>query len=195
MPQKIGRNAPCPCGSGKKYKKCCLAEDEASKQGSAAEHPTAGGGVARALSWLSERYHVESIEALEQDYYGALSEDARQAIEELPDDLYEMQRINAFEWLIAEGTLAPDNEDERAEPIRFVDLVLWENGPLLDVEDREYLSRLGEVPLKLCGSARGKSSSSPGSPVVFCGSLHGRVDWVCGSTREVDFSGFVAEPP
>ena len=20
---KIGRNAPCPCGSGKKYKKCC----------------------------------------------------------------------------------------------------------------------------------------------------------------------------
>ena len=22
--EKIGRNAPCPCGSGKKYKKCCL---------------------------------------------------------------------------------------------------------------------------------------------------------------------------
>ncbi|RUM87312.1 MAG: hypothetical protein DSZ24_06470, partial [Thermodesulfatator sp.] len=21
--QKIGRNDPCPCGSGKKYKKCC----------------------------------------------------------------------------------------------------------------------------------------------------------------------------
>ncbi len=21
--QKIGRNAPCPCGSGRKYKKCC----------------------------------------------------------------------------------------------------------------------------------------------------------------------------
>ena len=26
---KIGRNDPCPCGSGKKYKKCCLANDEA----------------------------------------------------------------------------------------------------------------------------------------------------------------------
>ena len=24
---KIGRNAPCPCGSGKKYKKCCLGKD------------------------------------------------------------------------------------------------------------------------------------------------------------------------
>jgi len=21
---KLGRNDPCPCGSGKKYKKCCL---------------------------------------------------------------------------------------------------------------------------------------------------------------------------
>lgn len=24
MNQKIGRNDPCPCGSGKKYKQCCL---------------------------------------------------------------------------------------------------------------------------------------------------------------------------
>jgi uncharacterized protein YecA (UPF0149 family) len=22
-PPKIGRNSPCPCGSGKKYKRCC----------------------------------------------------------------------------------------------------------------------------------------------------------------------------
>lgn len=27
--KKIGRNDPCPCGSGKKYKKCCLDADEA----------------------------------------------------------------------------------------------------------------------------------------------------------------------
>ena len=26
---KIGRNDPCPCNSGKKYKKCCLVSDEA----------------------------------------------------------------------------------------------------------------------------------------------------------------------
>ncbi len=24
MTTKIGRNDPCPCGSGKKYKQCCL---------------------------------------------------------------------------------------------------------------------------------------------------------------------------
>ena len=27
---KVGRNDPCPCGSGKKYKKCCMAKDTAS---------------------------------------------------------------------------------------------------------------------------------------------------------------------
>ncbi|NLJ88290.1 MAG: SEC-C domain-containing protein [Epulopiscium sp.] len=26
-PKKIGRNEPCPCGSGKKYKKCCINKD------------------------------------------------------------------------------------------------------------------------------------------------------------------------
>ena len=24
QPPPVGRNAPCPCGSGRKYKKCCL---------------------------------------------------------------------------------------------------------------------------------------------------------------------------
>ena len=23
-PPRVGRNEPCPCGSGKKFKKCCL---------------------------------------------------------------------------------------------------------------------------------------------------------------------------
>jgi hypothetical protein len=32
---RVGRNEPCPCGSGKKYKKCCLAKDEAARRGGA----------------------------------------------------------------------------------------------------------------------------------------------------------------
>ena len=27
---KVGRNQPCPCGSGKKYKKCCLGKEKVS---------------------------------------------------------------------------------------------------------------------------------------------------------------------
>jgi hypothetical protein len=30
--RKVGRNAPCPCGSGKKYKKCCLSKDDAARK-------------------------------------------------------------------------------------------------------------------------------------------------------------------
>jgi hypothetical protein len=29
---KTGRNDPCPCGSGNKYKKCCLTKDEAAER-------------------------------------------------------------------------------------------------------------------------------------------------------------------
>jgi hypothetical protein len=28
---KVGRNEPCPCGSGKKYKKCCEAKEKHKK--------------------------------------------------------------------------------------------------------------------------------------------------------------------
>lgn len=53
---KIGRNEPCPCGSGKKYKHCCLRRDEeARRRGSGsgagfgpdhgAEAPGGAGGV------------------------------------------------------------------------------------------------------------------------------------------------------
>jgi uncharacterized protein YecA (UPF0149 family) len=31
--RRIGRNAPCPCGSGKKYKKCCLRKQEEQGRG------------------------------------------------------------------------------------------------------------------------------------------------------------------
>ena len=27
--KKVGPNDPCPCGSGKKYKKCCMQKDKA----------------------------------------------------------------------------------------------------------------------------------------------------------------------
>lgn len=33
---KIGRNQPCPCGSGRKYKHCCLAAQQSGENNSAA---------------------------------------------------------------------------------------------------------------------------------------------------------------
>lgn len=36
---QIGRNDPCPCGSGKKYKKCCMSKDEEARRQAAKEAP------------------------------------------------------------------------------------------------------------------------------------------------------------
>jgi len=57
----LGRNEPCRCGSGKKYKKCCLSKDdgearaahaaaEAERQKAAAEQERAEGDSAEAGS-------------------------------------------------------------------------------------------------------------------------------------------------
>lgn len=37
---KVGRNQPCPCGSGKKYKQCCLDADEAARVAALPAQPT-----------------------------------------------------------------------------------------------------------------------------------------------------------
>jgi SEC-C motif len=49
---KVGRNDPCPCGSGKKYKKCCLAKDEAAARQDYAQHATTRREVAGAFDLL-----------------------------------------------------------------------------------------------------------------------------------------------
>ena len=36
---KVGRNDPCPCGSGKKYKKCCLSKAEGASEARRTESP------------------------------------------------------------------------------------------------------------------------------------------------------------
>lgn len=37
LPMKVGRNDPCPCGSGRKYKKCCLGRAKGSGSNNLAE--------------------------------------------------------------------------------------------------------------------------------------------------------------
>lgn len=36
--QRLGRNDPCPCGSGKKYKKCCLDNEHSHHHGEEDHH-------------------------------------------------------------------------------------------------------------------------------------------------------------
>jgi len=53
MKARPGRNDPCPCGSGRKYKQCCLEKDEAetraayAKAAAEAPEPSADASPAR----------------------------------------------------------------------------------------------------------------------------------------------------
>ena len=103
MPTKTSRNAPCPCGSGKKYKKCCLAKDEAAEASVAVSE----GAVARALGWLRDHYPDEFERAIALDYFDSLTPDQFEELDELPEDLLGMVHLNAFEWVLAEGENRP----------------------------------------------------------------------------------------
>ena len=55
---KPGRNDPCPCGSGKKYKKCCLANEEAAER-----EQLAKAEARRAESAAAHRMHLREVRA------------------------------------------------------------------------------------------------------------------------------------
>lgn len=64
---KVGRNDSCPCGSGKKYKKCCLNKD-AQKQGPIAHNPLT---LMNQLVWSNELYRMVAqrlFSGLRDDY-------------------------------------------------------------------------------------------------------------------------------
>ena len=70
---RAGRNAPCPCGSGRKYKKCHLAADEAehaSRQSSASTHAMDDRLVAR-LAGFARREYGEAWEAFQDVFLDA----------------------------------------------------------------------------------------------------------------------------
>ena len=52
---KVGRNDPCPCGSGLKYKKCCSAKDDAARSAALAAQ-----AAERAARLQAEREQAEA---------------------------------------------------------------------------------------------------------------------------------------
>ena len=143
MPNKTSRNAPCPCGSGKKYKKCCLAKDEAATTSIAVSE----GAITRALGWLREHYPEESERAIAFEYFGSLEQEQFEALDELPEDLEEKVHLNAFEWVLAEGEISPTGDEDDFVPV--MELVLGEGGPLMDAHERRYLQFLATEPIDL----------------------------------------------
>jgi len=84
---KVGRNAPCPCGSGKKYKKCCLLRPDGKTQ--MAEQPMGFTPVYTDLDQLSNSV-VDLIAQRKLDEAEAVS---RKLLEDYPDQIDGLDRL------------------------------------------------------------------------------------------------------
>src|SRR5512139_2156190 len=147
MTAKIGRNDPCPCGSGRKHKHCC-GKPEASPGQSADSHE---GAVQRALGWLAQHHRRATAAALEEAIdaaaMGCFDDDeaaAAAAIERIDDDLWSQLQLNVTEWLLAEGDIEVKGEYQRVS-----EWLLGPRGPLLTAGQRAWLAQLAQRPLCL----------------------------------------------
>ena len=140
MSAKIGRNDPCPCGSGRKYKHCCGGVAPADEP----DHGRHAGAVERALDWLASGHRKAVGLAIEAMLFEGLSDDECVVLEAAGDEAWKNIQLNANEWLLAEGEILV-----RGQRIRVSDLLLGPGGPLFTAGQRQWLAQLSERPLRL----------------------------------------------
>ncbi len=137
-PGKIGRNDPCPCGSGKKFKNCCLGRDAREP----AEVRTRAESVA--IDWLRTRHSHAAETALRQAFFASLDDveiDRLEILDSQEDmELQDLMR----DWLVAEAVLQVKGHD-----VRSTALVLGPGGPSLQPREREWLNALMATPMGL----------------------------------------------
>ena len=135
---KPGRNDPCPCGSGKKYKHCCL-RTEATQ---AADDRSRA--VPRALSWLMT-VHGQAVRAsIDAAFFQGLSDQENERLQHFEPKLFEGIMVNAMEWLLAEGAITVKGHERRV-----AELLLGRGGPLFSAEQRQWIELLASQPLGL----------------------------------------------
>ena len=135
----VGRNDPCPCGSGKKYKQCCLLETGATRQtGDRSE------AVPKAIDWLTATRGQAVREALDDQFFGGLDDDEYEKLMGMDPDSLEGIMINAMEWLLADGTIAVKGQERRVTELLFA-----RGGPVLSAGQREWIELLASKPIRL----------------------------------------------
>lgn len=101
---KVGRNQPCPCGSGKKYKQCCLAADEAARTPAPPPpppQPSFAALMARDAQSYNELKRLERLsnDSLDLIHAGRLDEAepmCQQLLAEFPDEFDGHMRLGAL---------------------------------------------------------------------------------------------------
>ena len=100
---KISRNAPCPCGSGKKYKKCCLQNDlNNAAKSKKPESPTADESATEEHGDMEEIYKEAQelddlsnsvIDLIQAKNFDAAQDVCKQLLETYPDQVDGLERM------------------------------------------------------------------------------------------------------
>jgi hypothetical protein len=138
--EKIGRNEPCICGSGKKYKKCCLEKDRSA----ASRLRDVAATAPRSLEWLADKYPEHVRATIENNFYGGLKKSEKETFKTLTAINGELLNINIGEWLLTDATFDIDGKI-----IPVTNILLATDGPPLSDSGRSWLKALGEFPLSL----------------------------------------------
>jgi SEC-C motif len=135
---KIGRNDPCSCGSGKKYKQCCLIN--------AVEAPQEPDetGLERAAEWLLHHHQNEFMRAVLSDFFTAFPFEKLQSLEQEDPEGFARLMALSMEWLIAEGFLSFKRQVHKAS-----DFVLQSRSLKLTSGQRQWIELLAKAPLSL----------------------------------------------
>ena len=136
----VGRNDPCPCGSGKKYKNCHLNAEGGPY--SALERVESGMNAALDWLWTHHRHAVE--EAVGRQFLGWLDDDEAALLEELDDDADDAFRDQLGDWVLAEAKLEVGGKETNA-----AELILGSGGPSLKPEERAWMTALSGRPLSV----------------------------------------------
>ena len=138
---KTGRNALCPCGSGKKYKQCCFAQDTA-YQTLLREQREA---KMRAAGWLMECYGNVVNDVVAVCFFQDPEGDTQERIAELPKNTQLAVLICLHEWLIADAKFPLEDYTL----IRASELLLGTDGPRFSANGRRHIEDLAASTLSL----------------------------------------------
>lgn len=163
MTSKPGRNDPCPCGSGKKYKQCCLLRQSAVSVAEP-EPDSRKHAATRAMDWLLERHGRATEAALGELLAGLIGDEIPDnGSTDLDKDTWIGIQINLTEWLLAEGSLTT-----RGAPQRATECLLGRGGPALSAPQREWLAQLAQRPLRVYHV----TDVVPGVQITLCDALN-----------------------
>jgi hypothetical protein len=96
--QKAGRNDPCPCGSGKKYKRCCLVSSQAVQDAPDTpwrrQHEASQRLTSELMRFVRNRF-ADSLQKVWEDYN---QDDFPQTLDDLPGEEQIFLPYFLFDW-------------------------------------------------------------------------------------------------